>query len=53
MNEQQSPPMEPATSEASAPQLDLARAQGEAYGRALRHMTDEVAQDGGERPGTT
>lgn len=41
--------MDPNTSEATATQLDLARAQGEAYGRALKHMTDEVAADGGEQ----
>ena len=43
------PPMEPDTSEASARQLELARAQGDAYGRALEHMTGEVAHDGGEQ----
>ena len=43
------PPMDPNTSEADAKQLDLARAQGEAYGRALTHMTTEVATDGGEQ----
>jgi hypothetical protein len=42
------PPMEPDTSEASAPQLDLAREQGDAYGRALQHMIEDVAHDGGE-----
>jgi len=41
--------MDPNTSEADAKQLDLARAQGEAYGRALTHMTTEVAADGGEQ----
>lgn len=43
------PPMDPDTSEADARQLELARAQGEAYGRALEHMTGEVAHDGGEQ----
>jgi Fe2+ transport protein len=42
------PPMDPHTSEADARQLQFAREQGEAYGRALRHMTDEVAHDGGQ-----
>jgi hypothetical protein len=41
--------MDPNTSEASRRQLELAREQGEAYGRALRHMTDDVAGDGGEQ----
>jgi hypothetical protein len=44
------PPMDPNTSEATAKQLDLACAQGEAYGRALQHMIAHVADDGGERP---
>ena len=43
------PPMGPNTSEATAEQLDFACAQGEAHGRALAHMTGEVAHDGGER----
>ncbi|HZE04126.1 MAG TPA: iron transporter [Solirubrobacteraceae bacterium] len=43
------PPMNPDTDEADAQQLNLARAQGEAYGRALQHMTGTVADDGGER----
>jgi hypothetical protein len=43
------PPMEPNTSEATEKQLDLAREQGAAYGRALTHMTTEVAHDGGEQ----
>lgn len=47
--EHDGPPMEPDTSEASARQLELAREQGEAYGRALEHMTNEVAHDGGEQ----
>ncbi len=43
------PPMDPHTDEASAEQLDAARAQGLAYGRALAMMTEVVADDGGER----
>ncbi len=43
------PPMDPNTSEATAKQLDLARAQGTAYGNALEHMTGTVADDGGEQ----
>jgi hypothetical protein len=43
------PPMDPDTSEATQRQLDLARAQGDAYGTALKHMTDDVAHDGGEQ----
>lgn len=42
------PPMEPNTDEASVPQLERARAQGEAYGRALQYMVEEVADTGGE-----
>lgn len=49
MAHNQTPPMDPNTSEATAEQLDLARAQGEAYGRALTHMTGTVADDGGEQ----
>jgi hypothetical protein len=41
------PPMDPETSEADRAQLELARAQGDAYGRALKHMAQSVAQDGG------
>jgi Fe2+ transport protein len=41
--------MDPHTSEATAKQLDLAREQGEAYGRALTYMTQEVAHDGGDQ----
>lgn len=41
--------MDPNTSEATAEQLDLARAQGRAYGRALEYMTGTVAQDGREQ----
>lgn len=42
--------MDPNTSEADNTQLDLARAQGEAYGRALTHMAQNVAHDGGAQP---
>lgn len=48
-HERTAPPMDPDTDEADARQLDLARAQGEAYGAALAHMTTEVAHDGGEQ----
>lgn len=41
------PPMEP-SDEASESQLDLARDQGSAVERALEHMAEEVATDGGE-----
>lgn len=46
---QTAPPMSPDTDEADAQQLSLARQQGEAYGRALEHMTGVVASDGGEQ----
>lgn len=49
MNDAAPPPMDPDTSEADARQLDLARAQGDAYGKALHHMTTKVAHDGGEQ----
>ena len=49
MTEQNRPPMDPNTSEATRRQLDLALEQGEAYGRALAYMTGEVAHDGGEQ----
>ena len=42
------PPMDPSTSEATQKQLDLARAQGDAYGSALEFMTGTVAHDGGQ-----
>jgi hypothetical protein len=45
----QAPPMVPDTDEADARQLDLARAQGAAYGDALEHMAHTVADDGGEQ----
>ncbi len=41
------PPMSSETSEATAHQLDLARAQGKAYRAALDHMAQDVAHDGG------
>ncbi len=41
--------MDPNTSEATREQLDFARAQGDAYGRALAYMTGTVAHDGGEQ----
>lgn len=47
MPDQQHPPMDPNTSEASKEQLALARAQGEAYGRALEYMVRSVADTGG------
>ena len=49
MGEQTRPPMDPNTSEATQKQLDLAREQGEAYGRALTYMTGTVAHDGGKQ----
>jgi uncharacterized protein involved in high-affinity Fe2+ transport len=39
--------MDPNTDEADAKQLELARDQGAAYRRALEHMAQEVAHDGG------
>ena len=42
------PPMEE-SDEASAAQLDLARAQGAAYVKALKKMAGEVADGGGEK----
>jgi hypothetical protein len=43
------PPMDPNTDEATAEQLDYARAQGEAYGDALHLMAQKVADDGGKK----
>ena len=43
------PPLDPNTSEADPEQLRLAQGQGQAYGRALEHMTTSVAHDGGEQ----
>lgn len=42
------PPMDPSSSEADERQLQFAREQGDAYGRALEHMTTKVAEDGGQ-----
>jgi Fe2+ transport protein len=44
--ERTGPPMDPDTDEASPAQLDAARAQGQAYGRAVGLMTMVVADDG-------
>jgi hypothetical protein len=44
------PPMDPSSSEADAKQLELAREQGAAYRKALDHMAEEVAHDGGTQP---
>ena len=41
--------MDPSSDEADERQLEFARHQGEAYGRALMHMVQEVAEDGGEQ----
>jgi hypothetical protein len=41
--------MDPSSGEADEQQLRLAREQGDAYARALRHMASEVAEDGGEQ----
>jgi hypothetical protein len=43
------PPMDPNTDEATAEQLEAARAQGDAYGRAFDLMANKVADDGGEQ----
>src|SRR4051812_41702557 len=43
------PAMDPNTSEADETQLRLARAQGDAYLTAVRHMIEEVADTGGLR----
>lgn len=43
------PPMDPSSSEASERQLELARAQGATYVRALEHMAQEVADAGGTK----
>ncbi len=44
------PPMDPDTDEATQRQLDLARAQGDAYAEAVQYMATEVADDGGQKP---
>ena len=49
MTQQHDPPMDPDTSEATARQLEKARAQGEAYARALEYMVQEVAHGGGSK----
>lgn len=36
--------------EVNAEGLALGRQQGEAFGRALRHMVEDVAHDGGQKP---
>ena len=43
------PPMDPNTDEASAKQLALARQQGSAFGEALDHMIEDVAQTGAKK----
>lgn len=43
------PPMDARSDEASEEQLAAARAQGDAYGKALALMTSKVANDGGEQ----
>lgn len=44
--EHDAPPMSPDSDEADDKQLELARAQGDAYRRAVEHMVQEVAQTG-------
>lgn len=41
------PPMDPDTDEATALQLARAREQGDAYGRAVKLMIEEIAETGG------
>jgi hypothetical protein len=41
--------MDPDTDEATQRQLHFARAQGDAYGDALEHMTTAIADDGGQQ----
>jgi hypothetical protein len=48
--DKKTPPMKP-SEEATRTGLVLARAQGAAYGTALKHMTAIVADDGGEKQG--
>ncbi len=48
MTAESRPPMDPSSSEADERQLALAREQGAAYARALEHMTQRVAEDGGQ-----
>jgi hypothetical protein len=49
VTEQNLPPMDPTSSEASQEQLDAAKAQGDAYGRAVQIMTTKVADGGGQQ----
>lgn len=48
MSQVQIPPMEK-SDEATEEQLEMAREQGAALGRALHHMTEEEADDGAEK----
>lgn len=45
------PPMDPSSKEASPAQLEAARAEGEAFGNAVRLMVDKVADTGGKQRG--
>ena len=47
MTRDDGPTMDPTSDEADEQQLDAARAQGEAFGRAVELMTGTVAQTGG------
>lgn len=49
MTQVKKPPME-TSDEATREQLEMARQQGEAYVKALNHMAQEEADDGGEQP---
>ncbi len=52
MSEQNTEPRTPparSSEEADPRGLELAKAEGDAYGRTLRHMTQEIADDGGEK----
>ena len=48
MSNQYTPPMK-TSDEANTKQLDMARKQGETYVKALEHMAQTVANDGGEQ----
>lgn len=48
MTQTRTPPME-SSDEATQEQLEMAKAQGEAYVSALNHMAQEEADDGGEK----
>lgn len=48
MASDEAPPMDPDTSEATKEQLDLAKAEGDAYGKSLEYMTGTVAHGGGQ-----